>query len=221
MTRRARTTSPRGLALVELLLALVVTSLVGLGVASMLSMVSGAAAADQDRRSVLLRALAAQVRIRAYLNTSLCVLQHDPKKGMTIWLNDQRPDGNVHLSELRAVWFDDAAGEIRVERVAFPDEWSQTLKDSSDVALALGADYFAAIDSMRDQGFTRSETLVDGVAWIDATFDEKNPDDARRVTLSLGLSPGPSAAIQSGSADVAAREVLMTFGLSAHEKPTR
>lgn len=221
MSARTRTNSRPGMALVELLLALVITSMVGLGVASMLSMVSGATAADQDRRSVLLRALAAQVRIRAYISPSLCVLQHDPEQGMAVWLKDDRPDGNVHLSELRVLWFDGGAGEARVERVAFPDEWPQALKDSTDVALALNADYFAAMLDMRKLGYTRTETLVDGVAWIEATFNEKEVDDASRVSFSIGLNPGSASAVQSGAPDLAPREVLMSFGLSEHEKPSR
>jgi hypothetical protein len=77
------------------------------------------------------------------------------------------------------------------------------------------------MEAMRLVGYTKTETLVDAVAWIEASFDEKNPDDARRVTLSLGLSPGAAAAVQSGRSDLGAREVLMTFGLSAHLKPSR
>ena len=142
LTRTIRRRRRRGIALVELLLALVVTSFVGLGVASMLHMVGGATSADQDRRSVLLRALTAQVRLRSYVASGLCVLQHDEKKGVAVWLHDNKPSGNVHVSEVRVIWFDDASQRLLVERVEFPEEWSQALKDANDVVAAAGADFF-------------------------------------------------------------------------------
>lgn len=208
MTRRRRTTA---FTMLELTIAMLVTLLVGAAIASMLAMVGQSTGVDTDRRSVTVRSQAAQVRLAAYVPGSLCALQYNAGQSLALWLQDDKPSNNVHLSELRLIAFDGAAGTLVIERVHFPDEWSQVLKDDADIALPLGADYIAVMANMRAQGFTAIETVVDGAASFGVEFDAKAAQDARRVTITLGLAaPGATSS----------ETVLFAFGLSNQRKPT-
>lgn len=208
MTPRPRTS---GFTMLELSLALLVTLLVGAAIASMLAMVGRSTSVDGDRRSITVRAQAAQVRLNAYVPGSLCALQYDPGRALALWLQDDKPANNVHLSELRVIEFDSAAGLLVIERVHFPDAWSQSLKDDADIALPLGADYLATMADLRSQGFTAFETVLDGATSFDAAFDAKAVQDAQRATITLGVgAPGGTTG----------ETVLFAFGLPGHRKPT-
>jgi len=207
---RGRTrTARRALTVLELLLALMVTGLVGLGIASMLTMVSSSASADQDRRSVILRSHAAQVRLRAYVVPALCILQHDPNEGIAIWLHDERPRNNVNLSELRVIWWREGERRLVVERVVFPEEWSDLMKEMADHPLPAGTNFFDTMAAQRGLGRTQSETLIDQLEGFEVVFNEASPLDAARIRFELTL------ATDGGDT----HESLLAMGMPNHRHP--
>ncbi|TVQ29962.1 MAG: hypothetical protein EA376_14360 [Phycisphaeraceae bacterium] len=199
----------RALTVLELLLALMVTGLVGLGIASMLTMVSSSASADQDRRSVILRSHAAQVRLRSYVVPALCILQHDPNEGIAIWLHDERPRDNVNLTELRVIWWREAEQRLVVERVVFPDGWTDLMKEMADHPLPAGTNYFNAMTAQRGLGHTHSETLIDQLEGFEVIFNEASPSDATRIRFELTL--------RTDGGDT--HESLLAMGMPNHRLP--
>ena len=105
----------RGLTLLELLLALSVTAMVGLAMSTAMTATARGMTNAGDSRSALQRANVAYTRLRGYTIHSLSLLQHDPTKGFVLWGSDDYPGGKVNLSELRVFWFDAALGVISVE----------------------------------------------------------------------------------------------------------
>ena len=199
----------RGLTTLELVLALLVTTLVGLGVASMLSMVSAGEAADREGRSVLLRAHAAQVRLRAYFNPAKRAMEYRSGEGLSVWLHDQRDEGLVNLSELRIIWTDAADGTMRVEWVDFPDDWTETQILTFDAAMSPDADFFAVMATQRAAGMTASMPLVDGLASADMSFQNAGrPNLSERVFVRLRFTGDPEE-----------RETVAAFGLSDYVAP--
>jgi len=209
--RKQSRTCRRGLTLVELMLSLAITALVGAGVASMLSMVGSSAQGDRDQRSTLLRAHAAQVRLRAYFAPALCVLAHDPNQGLAIWLHDDEPMDNVHLTELRVIWWESAASRLTVERVVFPDAWSEQMKREANVAVPAGSDWFTVMRDQRASGFTTASVIVDDLESFEARFNGATAAESNtfRVTLSMATQ-GPQP-----------KQILASYGLPSHEQPTR
>lgn len=224
MTRRVKHSgkragaSRRGLLMVELLIALAITAMVGLGVASMMTMVGRSELENRDSRSVLLRTHAMQVRMRSYFQPALAILDYQgvgggmlggATPGMALWLHDERPEDNVHLTELRVIWFDEDAGSLSIERVAFPEGWSKAMKQAADIALPADADYFQVMETKRAEGHTKIDIIGDEIADFAATFNQKNPIDSERVALALW--------VEDSSGET--HEVLMAFGLPNHRKP--
>lgn len=213
MTRRAHMHGwcRRGLTVLELLLALAITGMVGVGIASMLTMVAMGASGDRDGRSAVLRTHAAGVRLRAYMDPALCVLQHDGRRGLAVWLNDATGDGVVNLSELRVIWWDPDAREVSVERVALPEQWSPILKQTYDSALPAGSDFFGVMEDQRLAGFTERQRVIDGLERFEASFDAMDVQEARRVDLFLSEATG----------ELGAFEAMLSFGLSGHRAPRK
>lgn len=199
----------RGFTVLELLLALTVTAFVGLGISSMLEMVRAGAAGELDRRSILLRAHAAQRRLRAYISPALNIPQMDGARGFVLWLHDEKPADNIHLTELRVVWFDAATELISVERVEFPETMSQALKDQLDIAYPATSDFFTLMEDQRALGNTTTEILVDEVMALGIELSDPTPGDATRIYLTLTLRDSMDEEY----------DVLLATGLPNHIQP--
>jgi len=179
MSARANTTR-RGLTLLELMLALTVTVVIGAGLASLLTVIGQSTAFDRDARTGSLRAHAAQVRLQAYSETALCVLQANDRGEFALWFEDGTDPGAVNLRELRVFWVSDE-GVMTCERVVFPEEWTPAQKETFDVMVPLASDFFNTMQLMRGSGYTSSVSIVDGVENAEIDFDPATPVDAARL----------------------------------------
>lgn len=171
MTRHQRHRNARAaFTLVELMLGIAITALVALAIASMLTSVATTSASSRDDRSVLMRGNLANVRLRAYVEPALDVLAYDPAQGAAIWLQDDTPGKTVNLLELRILWYDPVMQTISVERVVFPGSWTQQMQQAANVALPKNGDFFAAMTTQRQAGYTQTQTLLEDVSSFDLSF---------------------------------------------------
>lgn len=205
----------RGLTLVELLLALSLTALAGLGTASMLAMIGQSTQADREGRSVVMRAHAVHSRVAAYLEPALCVLQQDQQRGgLAVWLMDQSGPGMVNLTEIRVFWYDPQAKALTTERVAFPEAWPQAAKDAADVTVPANSDFLALVQAQRALGYTVTQEIGREVWSAQWSFDAgaaQGLPNAKRV-----LFTG-----QIGINQTAAAGLLVATGLPNQRKPTQ
>jgi hypothetical protein len=160
-------------------------------------------------RSALQRAHAAYIRVRAYTDPALCVIDQDPSKGFAVWLDDSRPNQRVNLSELRVFWIDPQDGTLSVERVVFPDNWPPEEYVKHDLTLASADDPFLMMDGQRALGYTRSEVLADGVGGFSVTHTPTDIRDADRVRLGL------TVVLDNGETE----DLLQALGLPNHRRP--
>jgi len=209
---RARTHRSRaGLTLVELLIALAITVIAGLAIATVTTAMARGVTQSNDARGALQRALTAHARLREYLTTSLCVLAHDEEQGVAIWLNDDRANGQVNISEVRVFWFDpaDDSGDMTLERVTFPEAWDEDTLAANDITLADLDDPFTVMASMRDLGHTTTTTLADGIAGVGVASSHDSLQASNRVVVELDVRVGATGA----------ERVLIAAGLANHRIP--
>jgi hypothetical protein len=208
VTPATRTTrAPLGLTIIELLIALVITAMMGLAIGSMMSMVSAVSDSDRAERTALLRVHAGQVRLRAYMDNALCALQHDADDGVAaIWLYDLLTEDSVNLREIRLLTVAD--GAVTVEWVSFPDNWNDAMKDAADVVVPAGADFIAAIEAQRALGYTRTTTLLSDVQDAAWSFSDKTVLESPRARLDITID-----------ADGEAVQALYAFGMKDHTLP--
>lgn len=203
------TTSRRGLTLLETLIALAITVITGLAIASVTTAVARGMTSVNTARSALQRAHAVHVRLRAYTDPALCVLDFDTAKGFAIWLDDSRTNEKVNLSELRVFWYSAADDTISVERVVFPNGWDPSEYVQHDTTLSSVDDPFAMMEAQRALGYTRTEIIADAVSALDMEWPTKDIRDAGRVRLSLGVTAD----------DQHVHELLIALGLPNHKVP--
>lgn len=209
--RRARARR-RGLTTLELLIAIAITSITGLAIATVLTATARGLTWSTESRSALQRAHAAYVRIRAYTESSLCLVDHLEDQGFAVWIEDSRPGGKVNLTEYRVFWFEPGDGTLVMERVVFPSTWTPEMVEAEDAAVSVGADFLMRMVEERAQGYTVREAIVDGVEGFGLDWSGATLEGAARFRLRLDVRSG------QGVDDV--EEILMAFGLSNHRTPS-
>lgn len=192
MTRAARSAGPRrrGLTLLELVLALSMTTLVAGGVAGMLAGLGSGIAAGRDARTAMLATAASQRRIVDRLADHAAILDESPTR-VVLWSGDQRPDGAVEASELAWLSADDPH-ELVLERIVFPDDWTTLERAMADRRLAPGDDPWTVLGALRVRGVVERTVLADGL--VAATLSSIDAGRGLRVDLGFDLPTGRSDA---------------------------
>ncbi len=207
--RKPRHRRARGLTLLELLIAVVITTIAGMALSSVMITTARSITGTSGSRSALQRAHVAYIRLRAFTDPGLCLLQDEPGQGFALWLEDTKPGDTVNLREMRAFWFNPGTGLLTVERVEFPPEWPPEMQDAFDIPLGSGSDFLAEMQVQRALGYTKTETLADGLLDLSLTHDGMTPQQARRLWLTFTIN----------DASEQPPEVLTAYAFLTHEEP--
>lgn len=206
---RSPRTRVRGLTLLELLLALAITAIVGLAMSTAMTATARGMTNAGDMRSALQRANVAYMRLRDFTTRSKALLQVDPNSGFVLWDNDENPGARVNLSEIRVFWYDAALGQMSVEWLTMPEGWTQEMKDDYDQEFSPGQNFMAVMNDERALGNTQSEMITDGLAGWAVEFEGSDPQLESRFRVRLTVQ----------TSDGATSPVMMTFGLINHMVP--
>lgn len=177
----------RGLTLLELLLAMSITAMVGGAIVGMLGAVSSGVSSRRDNRTTMIQAAAARSRLAAYIAPARSVLGSSGSS-VTLWLDDSRESQTVHASEIRWLRFNADQRVFTVSYVRFPDAWSQTTRNLADNEYASGSNWDTVLTTFAAQGLLATMTLVDEVESIDVAADAVAPQDTKHLTFELGFA---------------------------------
>ena len=174
----------RGLSLLELLMAVIITAMVGVGIAGMLGAVSSGVGTRKDNREIMVRSHAAQCRLAAYLAISQCVLASSGSE-ITIWLADSRQSNTVHASEVRWLRFNSVTGEFTVDYVDFPAGWTKTASELADLEYPSDTNWETVRAYYSSKGLLTSRALVDDLLTVAIRRDHNDAMAARHITFDL------------------------------------
>ena len=128
----------RGFTLVELLMAISITAMVGLVVTGASVALSSAYSRGEDSYECLQTARAAMRHLRReFEKTPLVFDTFSGGAVLAYWGGDSNGNRQIDVTEVRLTTFDQATGEIAIHQVVYPDDWSQFLKDAYDPEFAL------------------------------------------------------------------------------------
>ena len=209
MNRPTRSTFRRGFTLVETILAISITAMVGTGIATMMSVLGSDATMQFDLRSVLVRSSTAQARLSAYIAPARCVLETHRDR-LVLWFDDARDSDSVHASELRWIRLDKNLDRVSVDFINFPDDWSQTAVAITDTEHASGSDWMSIRESFRSRGLLASVPLAEDVSHLAFETESGVDHESRLVeaTLHMRTSTDPV-------------EVRLTESIRMHTPPER
>jgi prepilin-type N-terminal cleavage/methylation domain-containing protein len=111
----------RGMTLLEVLLAIAITGLVGAGITAMMSALTTSMIDQHDTRSSTLRAGLTQARLSSYITRCRCLLDCEADR-IVLWLEDADGDDAIDATEVRWISHDSSAGKLRTQWILDPDE---------------------------------------------------------------------------------------------------
>jgi len=170
----------RGLTLLELLLALAGTAIIGSAVAAMLTGVIYGTSVDKDMRSLITRQMALRARVEAEVRESHMLLDAGADY-MILWSGDINDDGLPSKAEIQVIEYD--AVMDRVMRYA-------PAPLISDVGYALTDDFRTATNSYKGTSTFPGERWAEQINAFTLTLDNIDPQSARLVSFRFGMAGG-------------------------------
>jgi hypothetical protein len=173
--------------MIELVIAMSVTALVGVATVGMLNAVSVGVDTQHDSRSVTIRSHHAQSRLAAYITPSRCILHRDAS-AIVLWFDDSRKSNTVHISEVRWLIFDPDEGAVFVHYVTFPPSFTDRERARYDGEYPATSDWMDLLTTYQShaQLTMESRKLIDGLGSMTVHLDTGSDAlNARHVTCHL------------------------------------
>jgi len=176
----------RGLSLLEMTLAIGITAVIGVAIASTMAASANSLSSKDDGRQSAIRLATTQVRLSAYIAPSRCLLDKSNTQ-ITLWLEDSNKSKTIHASEIRWIGFDELANVLTVKFVDFPEEWLPSMIDNADIECNSLTNYSLLLSSFESNGFIDSISLVDAIQTCQFWIDTDNPIDATQISTRFSL----------------------------------
>ena len=170
----------RGMTLLEVLLAIAITGLVGAGITAMMSALTTNMIDQHDTRSSTLRAGLAQARLSSYITRCRCLLDCEDDK-IVLWLEDGDGDDTIDATEVRWITYDATTGKLRTQWILDPDQWLEF-----PYANPTNVDWWAEFDELGRIASLRSGaiTLISGIEQcVFATTAASTPQARRAAAM--------------------------------------
>jgi len=176
----------RGLSLLEMILAIGITSIVGAAIAATMAAASTSLSSRDDGRQSAIRLATTQVRLGAYIAPSRCILEKSDTC-ITLWLEDSREGKTVHATEIRWIQFDEQRKELNVKFVSLPTEWSESMIDAADIECNSLTNYEMLLESFEAVDLIDSISLVDSMSSCIFWINNSNPIEATQISIRFSL----------------------------------
>jgi len=170
--------------LVELMLGLTITAMIGLSVVMMLDALSYGTTSQATLRNAVVKLQATRSRIDASVRGSAMVLDQADGR-LFLWTADTRDNDEPNLSELRVIEFDSDTGGLVSYAVAFPENWTAQQIEAADTSYPLNTNFAQLVANFK------SHTHVDATPWASGlddwvvVIDQADPQQASLVNYRL------------------------------------
>lgn len=170
-----------GFTMVEILIAMAITALIGTGVSVMLVSVSNGTTSQSDLRRASVKEKVIAMRMNTAIRSSKIVLDQGPDY-LVLWMGDERANGLPDLSEIRRIDRDSTTLEL----------WSYTaplgISDAANTTYSFVDDFQAITWAlMGTANFPGQIWGTNVTAWTQ-TLNQTNPQATTLVGYSLTLA---------------------------------
>ncbi|HNQ24287.1 MAG TPA: prepilin-type N-terminal cleavage/methylation domain-containing protein [Phycisphaerae bacterium] len=178
--------------LVELLVALTITVVIGAAVASMLFTTARATETRTDVRRAVVHSQQLDARLRAKVLSAGAFLGTDATH-LLLWLRDDNDNQLVNLGELGLLEFDTGTKQLRFYAAVWPAGWSQAQIATANVTYSTGTNYLQQALAARGAAYFPQQVWSRQVGALSITLDKADPLLARLATLRMTMAVGDLA----------------------------
>ncbi len=170
-----------GFTMVEVMIALAVTGLVGAAVSAMLVSVSYGTSSQADLRRISVKERVIAIRMNTAISSSKMILDQGADH-LVLWMGDSRQNGLPDLSEIRRI--DRDATTLQITSYIAPID----LSDAANTQYSFADDFDAVTLALRGTADFPGEIWATGVtAWSQAR-NQTNPQAATLLSYNLTLA---------------------------------
>jgi type II secretory pathway component PulJ len=194
-----------GFTFVELMLAMVVTALVGAAISAMLFAVTRGTDDRADTRSLVIQHKTIVARFDAAVRSAKSILAVGSDY-IVLWMGDSRVNGAPDLSEVRRVEYDAATHSLVSYKAVFPAGYTQAQIDAADTAYTLSTDFAVATAALKGVSTFPAVTWCGSLYGWAVVLDDADVQTARlvsyRFTIGNSTRTGTvvgAAALRSGT----------------------
>jgi len=173
--------------LVELLIALIITSMLALGVASILYAASYGTSSRREVRRMVVRTEQLRARLDDAVRNARAVLASG-NAYIVLWIGDTRRNNQVNLSELQLIELASGSTQLKSYETQFPGGWTEAQIEAADTAYAAGSDFAAVAQAAKQGSYFPGTTWAGGISDFSVTLDHGTPVQARMATWRLTLT---------------------------------
>jgi len=165
-----------GLTLVELLMALAITGLIGAALAAMLFAVAQGTSSRNDLRVMVVKEKVIEARLDAAVRASKKILAAGSNY-VVLWMADGNNDSQVNVTELRRIEWNATAGTLSSYKS------NLTPGAPSDTGYVLSSDFNSVTTTLKGTASFPSETWATQItAWTFTLSNNSNPQQATLVS---------------------------------------
>ncbi len=127
-----------GFTLVEMVMSITITAVIGLAVAGASIALSSATSDGDDYYNCIQMGRGAMKQLRQEIEKARLIVGVG-RNGtrLILWSGDANDNGTIDMTELRATEYDPSTGTITAYSVVFPPEWSEGTREAHDLDLSL------------------------------------------------------------------------------------
>lgn len=177
----------RGSTLPEVVIALVITAMVGMSVAAILQAASYGTSSRREVRRLTVRRHQVEKRLNAAIRNAAAVLASN-STALVLWTGDANGDTHVNFSELCLIELPVSSSTLSMWRTTFPAGWNQTQRDAADTTYAVGADFAAAAQTAKSNAYFVQTPWTGGASSLQVSLQPVTPQAAMLVSWRLTLT---------------------------------
>lgn len=180
----------RGLTLLEALLALAITAMVGAVIVTLMNSTAMGTTGQMDGRRHLVRLQGVSSLLNDKLRSTRCILAAQDG-ALVLWPGDTRNglierNDAVNVSEL-VLLERDAEGRLLLYETKFPQPWSSADIISADAVYPGNTNWYAAAQGAKTSGYFVPTVIARNVTEFGVSLDAASPTAARLATLRITL----------------------------------
>tara|TARA_B100001750_G_C15437399_1_gene561672 strand:+ start:623 stop:1243 length:621 start_codon:yes stop_codon:yes gene_type:complete len=175
-----------GFTLIEMMLAISITSVIGFAIVSIMVAASSGITSKDDGRQSAIRLATAKIRLTAYLAPARCILDKT-SLSITLWHNDSRESQTINASEIRWITFDPTTNSLQAQFVSFPSNWSDSKKIAADIECSINSDFEVIFSDFNENGLIAAIPILDSLASCSFWVNDQEVNDAHQVSMLLSF----------------------------------
>ena len=191
--------SRAGLTLIELILALGVTSLVAAGVAMVMFATARGTSSSQDVHGLVIKHKIIDSRLGGLVRSCQMVLATGSNY-MVLWVFDTAGNGVPNRDEIRYIEFNSTTNEVWSYKTVWPSGWTQDQINAANTAYPLTTAFGTVIPALKGQATFIGERWATGVTGFSVTLNNAVAQSASLVNYTVTITQASGAEPVYGAA---------------------